>query len=430
MRLVCPNCEAKYEVPDDAIPDTGRDVQCTNCGHSWFQMRARPVAAPVVTGAPAGASPVAAPEVTATAAPAVAETPVVPEEVQPEAEDVAPVEGVETAPPQQPVAAETGAVHEAVIEQTPSAADSEDAPQTAVPLPDSIAAEAEAAAASEAAPVPDSIGAIEPEPVIEAVAETVADPGPVADATAEVEPQPLVESVDAAVSGDTADLAPEVDPKPIVDAAAEPDFEGTAADASPVADAEPAAEAQSDAQPAEPIVDTAEDTAAPAVASVAAASYAVDDSVLAILREEAEREANARRAEALESQTDLGLETAMPRKASALAEVEAKPSARRDLLPDVEEINSTLRPSEAQADADAPDFVEPPPQAPRGFRSGFLSLMTVAILAAALYLVAPRLADMIPALAGPLEAYVSLVDSLRLGLDGVMRSATVAISDG
>jgi predicted Zn finger-like uncharacterized protein len=45
MRLVCPNCEAKYEVPEDAIPDTGRDVQCANCGHAWFQMRSRAVSA-------------------------------------------------------------------------------------------------------------------------------------------------------------------------------------------------------------------------------------------------------------------------------------------------------------------------------------------------------------------------------------------------
>ncbi len=39
MRLVCPNCDAKYEVPDDAIPEGGRDVQCSGCGHAWFQMR-------------------------------------------------------------------------------------------------------------------------------------------------------------------------------------------------------------------------------------------------------------------------------------------------------------------------------------------------------------------------------------------------------
>jgi hypothetical protein len=149
------------------------------------------------------------------------------------------------------------------------------------------------------------------------------------------------------------------------------------------------------------------------------------------LREEAEREANARRAEALESQTELGIDSAMPRKAgSPLAEADAKPAARRDLLPDVEEINSTLRPSEMAESVDAPDFVAPPPEAPSGFRSGFLSLMTVAILGAALYLVAPRLAVMVPSLAGPLESYISMIDSLRLGLDGMMRSATVAISDG
>ena len=48
MRLVCPNCEAKYEVPDDAIPDTGRDVQCASCGHAWYQMRPRSGAAEAV----------------------------------------------------------------------------------------------------------------------------------------------------------------------------------------------------------------------------------------------------------------------------------------------------------------------------------------------------------------------------------------------
>ncbi|KAA9010539.1 zinc-ribbon domain-containing protein [Histidinibacterium aquaticum] len=38
MRLICPNCGAQYEVPDDAIPQAGRDVQCSNCGHTWFEM--------------------------------------------------------------------------------------------------------------------------------------------------------------------------------------------------------------------------------------------------------------------------------------------------------------------------------------------------------------------------------------------------------
>lgn len=37
MRLICPNCGAQYEVADDVIPDGGRDVQCSNCGHTWFE---------------------------------------------------------------------------------------------------------------------------------------------------------------------------------------------------------------------------------------------------------------------------------------------------------------------------------------------------------------------------------------------------------
>ena len=37
MRLICPNCEAQYEVDPSQIPSAGRDVQCSNCEHSWFQ---------------------------------------------------------------------------------------------------------------------------------------------------------------------------------------------------------------------------------------------------------------------------------------------------------------------------------------------------------------------------------------------------------
>ncbi|NSX53850.1 zinc-ribbon domain-containing protein [Parasulfitobacter algicola] len=37
MRLKCPNCKAQYEVSDDVIPEAGRDVQCSNCGNTWFQ---------------------------------------------------------------------------------------------------------------------------------------------------------------------------------------------------------------------------------------------------------------------------------------------------------------------------------------------------------------------------------------------------------
>ena len=36
--LVCPNCSAQYEIDGSMIPDDGRDVQCSNCGHTWFEL--------------------------------------------------------------------------------------------------------------------------------------------------------------------------------------------------------------------------------------------------------------------------------------------------------------------------------------------------------------------------------------------------------
>lgn len=39
MRLICPKCEAQYNVADDAIPTGGRDVQCSSCAHTWFQSK-------------------------------------------------------------------------------------------------------------------------------------------------------------------------------------------------------------------------------------------------------------------------------------------------------------------------------------------------------------------------------------------------------
>ncbi len=46
MRLTCPNCSAEYEVDASVIPAAGRDVQCSNCSHTWFQAPLGGVAAP------------------------------------------------------------------------------------------------------------------------------------------------------------------------------------------------------------------------------------------------------------------------------------------------------------------------------------------------------------------------------------------------
>ncbi|MBE0414442.1 zinc-ribbon domain-containing protein [Yoonia sp.] len=39
MRLICPNCDAQYDIDDDVIPEGGREVQCSNCQHTWFQTK-------------------------------------------------------------------------------------------------------------------------------------------------------------------------------------------------------------------------------------------------------------------------------------------------------------------------------------------------------------------------------------------------------
>jgi hypothetical protein len=219
------------------------------------------------------------------------------------------------------------------------------------------------------------------------------------------------------------DLAAEPAVEEALAPAAEPEVEAVPpapADATPdaAAEAPEAAEAEADSD-------------READAEAARAPYAVDESVLAILREEAEREAAARRADARppEAQPDPGI--AIVAAAAAVAApiaAEDKPSARRDLLPDVEEINSTLRPSEMPAEDDpALQDMPPPQERSGGFRSGFLIVMTVAMIGAAVYMSAPSLSRMVPALAGPLDGYVGMINGLRLELDGLMRSATVAL---
>jgi hypothetical protein len=119
--------------------------------------------------------------------------------------------------------------------------------------------------------------------------------------------------------------------------------------------------------------------------------------------------------------------TAAP-SALAVEDADDRLSARRTQLPDVEEINSTLRPGEQSAEAAMAAAMPVPVEGRSSFRKGFLMVMTFAILGAALYVSADALKAAVPALSGFLDAYVGFVDSLRLRLDGLMQSATVAIN--
>ncbi|WBU60452.1 zinc-ribbon domain-containing protein [Paracoccus albus] len=37
MRLICPKCNAQYEIDRTMIPEEGREVECSACGHVWLQ---------------------------------------------------------------------------------------------------------------------------------------------------------------------------------------------------------------------------------------------------------------------------------------------------------------------------------------------------------------------------------------------------------
>jgi predicted Zn finger-like uncharacterized protein len=39
MRIICPKCDVGFSVPDKAIPEAGRKLRCSQCAHTWHQMR-------------------------------------------------------------------------------------------------------------------------------------------------------------------------------------------------------------------------------------------------------------------------------------------------------------------------------------------------------------------------------------------------------
>ncbi len=180
----------------------------------------------------------------------------------------------------------------------------------------------------------------------------------------------------------------------------------------------------------------------------------LDETVLSVLREEAEREMTARKVEqqGLEMQGDLGLPPPVPvsvgaasnrfeaaddeeeeepspasRKIAALkGEAAGRPkkaAARRDLLPDIEEINSTLKPGE-QPKAPRADRGEAETAGGGGFRSGFSLMLILGVALAALYVMAPQIRQQIPGLGPALDSYVAAIDGLRIGLDGLIRKVT------
>jgi predicted Zn finger-like uncharacterized protein len=206
-----------------------------------------------------------------------------------------------------------------------------------------------------------------------------------------------------------------------------------------------AAEEPQQVNVAPPIIESEADDALPDMPEVA--TRELDPAISDVLREEAAFEAAARAAEAsapLESQPDLGLEPssdeenerrvreARERMAAmrgepvpdevAVAAATAAAGSRRDLLPDIEEINSTLRssgerrrPAEA-ADADLAGTN--PRERRRGgsFRLGFYLVLLLAIIALCVYIYGPQISAALPAAEPYVAQFTQAVESARTWL--------------
>ncbi|WP_375689023.1 zinc-ribbon domain-containing protein [Pseudooceanicola sp. LIPI14-2-Ac024] len=468
MRLICPNCGAQYEVPAEVIPAEGRDVQCSNCGVTWFQGH--------------------------------------PDAAQSEPEDAFEAEGAELAVAEtedalaQGVAADdydeeyedelgADALSEAIVAEP----DDDVAPFDGEEYEDEGEAEADLGfdpadfdeAALDDAGLDDVTPALADDAAPEAdedLAEELAD-DPIAD---DADAAPYDDDLDDDVLDDGYDLgdfgAPDADPDP--DDYALP----TMRDDGPEADVEDWDEDLDDTPEAAAVrgddgAFTAADYAALGLAAAtvpedeeaeddltppaAAPRRSLDPDIQALLREEAEFEASARarEAEPLESQIDLGLgdpETPFEREqresrerllraraatagagAGAVAATAARPSPpspppsagdplaeevapdhaapRRDLLPDIEEINSSLRSKGDAPPGAAGTAADPAEQAReqrRGFRLGFGLILLLAAGLILYYMHSEWVARQVPALAGPTEAYVETANGLRRWLDG------------
>ena len=109
------------------------------------------------------------------------------------------------------------------------------------------------------------------------------------------------------------------------------------------------------------------------------------------------------------------------------------PSAR-DLFPDIDEINSTLRDtgdrSGQEADASDIDTLDTVPRRRRGTRIGFFGVIAIAAIAAALYANSDQIAGAMPAAAPAVAVFVETVDAGRVWLDDLVRGLVGAVTEG
>ena len=174
----------------------------------------------------------------------------------------------------------------------------------------------------------------------------------------------------------------------------------------------------------------------------------LDETVMAVLREEAERETEARRAEAanrqpVQTQTEMnvaqaavaGTASAATRRIAQLKGVDldappARPPTRRDLLPEIDEINSSLRAASEKRTGESAavsDMMLENNKGRSSFRTGFLLIVLVAFIAMLAYVMAPKIVAQMPGTETAMTSFVHAVDVGRARLDSSLRGLIVSI---
>ncbi|MCB1339302.1 MAG: zinc-ribbon domain-containing protein [Maritimibacter sp.] len=311
MRLVCPNCGAQYEVDDRVIPDNGRDVQCSSCGHGWYQMPAHAEAAH--RGAEADDSSTLDDEID--------------QALDDEAEDAP----VEPAPAPEPDGDE---------DFDDDDDDGEEDEEAGAPPPPPVAP------AAPRRPLDDDLRSILQE-----------------EAEREMEARATERSHDAEVMEFQQELgldeAPGEDP----------------------------ARARAERRGASAFED--EDEAEHATPTAGGVDWDDDDD---------------------DSTEVAGLQTAGAAAIATAAPTGEDKRARRELFPDIDEINSTL---DSHGGFEEPDELDGGDEATGSFGRGFAIVIAVVALLLALYILAPKLSQNVPALEPALSAYRGAIDAVR-----------------
>ena len=421
MRITCPNCQAQYDIDPAMIPAEGRDVQCSSCAHTWLELG-----------------------------------PHAPQESVPETGEAEPTQDAmanlnDTEKTTETPAPEDGADHESgeIIDEDGAGLDraeeNTEEPDGGSDPADKLR-EAIDRPKSEA-PSPDP----EPEDFISDMRAAVADPDGAAETSADVQPEAAEEVIAAAE--DTGEETQSDDLSAAEDDAQDAETEG---DAAPDEETRETGDSVDDITSEDGAPDASAPEAVAAAEDMAAAEAeapALDDDVADILREEAEREVTQRRSEdppALEAQAELGLGEEPPSEvlrerldrmrgdgvpqttvAQTLAAATATPldGPRRERLPDIEEIKTTLRPGDMSVD-------DMPPIGPRemnrirqaGFRRGFATFVLAAGVLVAAYVFAPQIIDLIPGSEPMMMSYVDTANSVRDGIDRMMARAITGLN--